>query len=170
MIARDEWRSGQARLEIQLLRCGIGRPAWQQFFPNTETKPADLPCAVVFFSLAPGLVDPVSHGAKFACAMRIGGDGNLHTGFAGQTSILGRQVQPVRTGIDLEETPVLPCMMNLLAKQFMRRSCQLRQARQQATSYSATFFTVPNAWRYGFKGQSVNSSRRSPSVPRHANC
>jgi len=40
----------------------------------------------------PGLIDSVSHGAKFACAVSIGGDGNLHAGFVGQTSILGRQV------------------------------------------------------------------------------
>ena len=61
--------------------------------------------------------------------MRIGGNGYLHTGFTGQTSILSRQVQPVRTGIDLKETPVLPRMISdSIHVQFVTRTLEKQSA------------------------------------------
>src|SRR6202012_6175648 len=45
-------------------------------------------------------------------AVGVGGNSNLHARFTCQTGILRREIQPVRTRIDFEETPAPPGMIN----------------------------------------------------------
>src|SRR5690349_5833175 len=57
------------------------------------------------------LIEAAPDQVEFPCAVRIGGDGDHDARRRRASCILSRQVQPVRTGIDLEETSVLPRML-----------------------------------------------------------
>src|SRR5688572_5495688 len=60
----------------------------------------------------PGLIDAVHNELELTNAVRVGVDRDFHSPLRREPGVRRRQVQSVRTGVDLEKGAALPCMLD----------------------------------------------------------
>ena len=65
-----------------------------------------------FKARAARLIDSAADQRQFARAVRIGIDGDHDAGLCCSSRVLGREVQPVRTRVDLEKAAILPRLLD----------------------------------------------------------